>query len=407
MNLQRRNNICMPYNVENESRRVHRRPDRHSNGIGCLPVNNLRQNCSDTRTNNNRRNHPQRRRRSTVSEILHRAEQLFRAAFSGTFFHPDIHHMNALDHNQNRNAGSQRRAAAERKHTAGPSLSKSAADSRTFALHHFEIGAEIGRGGMGKVLKANLKPRYQARWPDIPRRLALKVIRVTPRYKSAIENEISAHKSMNGCRHIVKYFGEFVHGQSQYIVLERLEGPSLSRAIHDCGRFSERQAVTIMKDILGALKYMHRKRIVHLDISPMNVVFRHKWVSNSGSPPQACVIDFGLASRTNQVLTTRGTPSYTAPEVIVNDTFVTHPSIDMFSAGVVLYEMLKGHSPFESSTWERQLRKIRRSLRISSEMPDLKNVSSDLKAIIASCLRWDPGRRTSADQALRSIAYCL
>lgn len=407
MNFQRRYNNRMPFNLENEFRRTHRRSDRASPGIGCLPNNAFRRNSSGIRFGNNRRRQRRNWSFNIMSRIFQRAEQFYREALSGPDYQDDSPRMYAQAPNMNRRGGSRRRREPERMHAARPSSPNSSDDSNNFALHHFEVGSEIGRGGMGKILEARLKQRYQERWRHVPRKVALKVIRVTSHNRPMVRNEISAHRQMANCPHVVKYYGDFVHRDYQYIVLERLEGPSLARAIRDRKYLSERQALVIMKDVLNALKYMHRKRIAHLDISPMNVMFRKKWASSSGSPPQACVIDFGLTTRFDTVLGARGTPGYTAPEVIRNSSFVTHPAIDMFSAGVVLYEMLKGRSPFRSSNWDRQLRKMRNAPLRPSEMSDLRNVSTAVKSIIASCLRWEPSGRPSAGRMVRDVENCL
>lgn len=407
MDRQKRSNSCLPFNLKWRFKRTHQRSDRRSTGIGCVPINTLRQICLDPGTDNNSHRQDNRRGLTTEGEFISRAEHQWRAAFFETVFHSDFPRTSAKALTMDQHTESNKRSGSAQMQTVEPPSSTSSTGSRNFALHHFELIREIGRGGMGRILEVKLKPRYQSRWRDLPKTLALKMIRVTTRLRAIVQNEIFAHKLMNRCPHVVQFFGDFVHGEFHCIVMERLEGPTLSSAIRDRGHLSELQALIVMKTVLEVIMNMHQNQIVHLDINPKNIVFRQNWTSATGPPPQACIIDFGLATQFNQILTTRGTPGYTAPEVIVGSTFVAHPSIDMFSAGSVLYEMLKGHSPFRSLTLELQLHMIRCSPLHVSGMSELTNASLEIKAIIASCLGLEPGKRISAAAALKDIEFRL
>lgn len=128
-----------------------------------------------------------------------------------------------------------------------------------------------------------------------------------------------------------------------YIAMEFVEGPSLREWI-ERARMDIEQIRLVMKGLLAGLQHSHEQGVVHRDIKPANILF------SRGT--QVKITDFGIARLDDSDLTQLGsqvgTPAYMSPEQVLGDTVDARS--DIYSAGVVLYEMLTGHRPFEGST---------------------------------------------------------
>jgi serine/threonine-protein kinase len=136
--------------------------------------------------------------------------------------------------------------------------------------------------------------------------------------------------------HIVKLFDR----GGDFLVLEHLPGLSLHRILRDRGRLEADEALRLLSPLADALDHLHARGVVHRDIRPDNVI-----VQADGSPK---LIDFGAACLMGDALETwdrsLGRPRYTAPEQVLHGT--ADAASDLFSFGVLAYEMLTGHSPF-------------------------------------------------------------
>ena len=140
-------------------------------------------------------------------------------------------------------------------------------------------------------------------------------------------------------------FGE--DNGSYYLVMEFISGKLLSDDIHDGGPMRPDRAVTVLTQVVDALSYAHRNGIIHRDLKPDNVIL----VGDGGSL-KIKVLDFGIARMVGgESLTLAGegfgTPTYMSPERI-SGAGGDDPRMDLYSAGIVLYEMLAGKAPFES-----------------------------------------------------------
>lgn len=140
-------------------------------------------------------------------------------------------------------------------------------------------------------------------------------------------------------------FGE--DNGSYYLVMEFISGKLLSDEIHDGGPMRPDRAVSVLSQVVDAVSYAHRNGIIHRDLKPDNVML----VGNGGSL-KIKVLDFGIARMVGgESLTLAGegfgTPTYMSPERI-SGAGGDDPRMDLYSAGIVLYEMLAGKAPFES-----------------------------------------------------------
>ena len=210
--------------------------------------------------------------------------------------------------------------------------------SKLERLGKYEIRRVLGRGGWGTV--------YLAFDPDIEREVAVKTIRkdqidagLAAEFMARFRNEARAagrlhHPNIVG----VHEYGE--DAQHTYIVMEYVDGSGLRDHVFSTPGFTFGQLVGLMTQLLDALEFAHQRGIVHRDIKPSNLL-----VSKAGVLK---VADFGIARVDRSNLTTFGsvigTPSYMSPEQCRGED--TDARSDLFSAGVVLYELVTGQRPF-------------------------------------------------------------
>lgn len=209
-----------------------------------------------------------------------------------------------------------------------------------------EILERVGYGGMGVV--------YKARQKELDRTVALKILRPDfendPGFAERFQREARALAKLNH-PHIVTVYDFGKQGDLYFFLMEFVDGTSL-RHVEQTGRLSCKEALGIVPQVCEALQYAHEQGVVHRDIKPENIL-----ISKEGCVK---IADFGLAkiARSNeergnndesgkQLTGTReviGTPHYMAPEQVERPTEVDHRA-DIFSLGVVLYEMLTGELP--------------------------------------------------------------
>ena len=207
-----------------------------------------------------------------------------------------------------------------------------------------EILERVGYGGMGVV--------YKARQKELDRFVALKILRPDfendPGFAERFQREARALAKLNH-PHIVTVYDFGKQGDLYFFLMEFVDGTSL-RHVEETGRLSCQEALGIVPQVCDALQYAHEQGIVHRDIKPENIL-----ISKEG---RVKIADFGLAKIARSIddpagsaqrpLTGArevvGTPHYMAPEQVEHPTEVDHRA-DIFSLGVVLYEMLTGELP--------------------------------------------------------------
>ncbi|MBL9172785.1 MAG: serine/threonine protein kinase [Verrucomicrobiales bacterium] len=202
-----------------------------------------------------------------------------------------------------------------------------------------EILGLLGAGGMGAV--------YQARQPALDRWVALKVLPAGggggPAFEERFNREARALARLSHPNIVtVHEFGRA--GTLHYFIMEYVDGPNL-RQLERSGRLAAREALQIIPQICDALQYAHDQGVVHRDIKPENVL-----VDRRG---RVKIADFGLAKilgrdqdavRLTVEGQVMGTPHYMAPEQLARPLTVDHRA-DIYSLGVVFYEMLTGELP--------------------------------------------------------------
>jgi serine/threonine-protein kinase len=212
-------------------------------------------------------------------------------------------------------------------------------EPRVFA-NRYELGTEIGRGGMADV--------YLAHDRLLDRRVAVKVL--SPAFASDATNvERFRREAQSAARlnhpNIVSVYDWGEEDGASYIVMEYVPGQTLSALIQSYGRLSPTEAVPIAAEIADALAFAHANGVVHRDVKPGNVL-----VTPNG---QVKVADFGIArAESGEALTKTGavlgTASYFSPEQAQG--FALDGRSDVYALGVVLYEMLTGAPPFTAGS---------------------------------------------------------
>lgn len=198
---------------------------------------------------------------------------------------------------------------------------------------------------------------------------------------------------------IVKTYDVFDTRDNLFIVMEYMPGGMLYDILANEGQFSEKHGASIMRDLLEAVHCLHSYDIVHRDIKPENVL-----AVNKTFPLKVKLADFGLADFVlensfgeKSTCGMYGTPFFVAPEVIRAETYT--PAVDIWSLGVLAYNMLSGKLPFDGSNIKEVLRRVR-SGRYDFPDSEWSEISEDAMNFISGLLELDPHKRLTARQAL-------
>lgn len=211
----------------------------------------------------------------------------------------------------------------------------------------YQVLEKIGDGGMAEV--------YRAYHPSLNRDVAIKFIRpeftMDERFCTRFEREARISASLTHPNIVPIFDYGLFHGRN-YLVMEYIPGVTLKeylkRSYASGLALTLDEIVTIITQIGEALTYIHQAGIIHRDIKPDNIL-----ITNEG---RVCLTDFGVARITglNGDQTASGailgTPAYMSPEHILSDSPAIGPSSDLYSLGVILYEMLTGRTPFTANT---------------------------------------------------------
>lgn len=223
-----------------------------------------------------------------------------------------------------------------------PAPASSAQIPRRFG--RFEIVRQLGKGAFGTV--------YLARDPKLDRNVAIKVPQVKFVDDSDRQRFLREAKAAAGLSHpnICRVFEVSEADGRDFIVMEFVEGKPLDNFVAR-GKIQPKQAVQVVRKLAQALDEAHRHGIIHRDIKPANVM-----VNLRGEP---IIMDFGLArvQRTTDIALTQsgvimGSPAYMSPEQARGAVDEIGPAADIYSLGIVLYELLCGKRPFTGTVLE-------------------------------------------------------
>lgn len=233
----------------------------------------------------------------------------------------------------------------------------------------------LGDGGMGAV--------YKAADQVLRRFVAIKLLHpTTAENPAAVERFVREARSAAAIGHpnIIDILDFGYEGERPYLVMEYLRGRSLSEAIAEEGSLSISRACNIATHSLAGLAAAHDRGILHRDLKPANMML----IALMGDPDFVKLCDFGFAALVvptvrideGKTLTPErtlvGTPAYAAPERLRGDDR-RDARIDVYSLGVVLFEMLAGRRPFDAPTFRELARKVRKS-----PPPSLRAIRTDI-----------------------------
>ncbi|HPO24098.1 MAG TPA: serine/threonine-protein kinase [Arenimonas sp.] len=262
-------------------------------------------------------------------------------------------------------------------------------------IAHYQLVSELGRGGMGVVYKA-----YE---PALERYVAIKELSSSlshdPDLVQRFIREARAMAALND-PHIIQIHFIGQDGEQPYFAMEFVDGESLSSLLEREGPLKTADALKICQQAARGLACAHAQGVIHRDIKPSNLMLNKR--------DQLKIADFGIAftqkdfskklTATGDVV---GTPGYLSPEVCLGNPVDARS--DLFALGIVLYEMLSGHIPFNDPSPLKLMLSV-----VESEVPDIRklnqSIDTETVGILNRLLAKNPeDRYQSADQLLSAI----
>ena len=262
----------------------------------------------------------------------------------------------------------------------------------------YQVVKEIGKGSMGVV--------YQAHDPNLDLMVALKVLRqdrlVSEAFVKRFLKEAKALGRLDRAN-IVRVYNVDEDSGAIYIAMEYIEGESLNEVMKR-KRFSPEEIIKTGVTVAETLDYAHQRGIVHRDIKPSNILIRSDgWLK---------ITDFGIAhiedsfaSEQTQDGEILGTPAYMSPEQVMSKP--VDGRSDLFSLGIILYELCTGIRPFGGENFASIFKAITQDepAQITSLNP---SIPQDLARVIMKCLEKNPAERFESGKALsETLKGCL
>ena len=276
----------------------------------------------------------------------------------------------------------------------------------------YELIRKLGAGGGGIVFLARQEH-------PLRREVSLKIMRSTldddePRWRFEIERQAIARMEHPGIARVLD--AGLTEDDRPWIAMEYIPGEAITTWC-DTHELSLEDRAALMASVCDAVHHAHQKGVLHRDLKPSNVLV----TCAADGLPRTCLIDFGIAQLSDvDARQTRpgrlpGTPAYMSPEQISGAPDAVDARTDIFSLGVILYELLTGASPFrEPNSPSREVTPPDRKTRLAPEYPVTglarqrgqtipawqRAMRGDLALIALKCLRTDPAERYASSDAL-------
>lgn len=251
----------------------------------------------------------------------------------------------------------------------------------------YELERELTGGGMSRVFLATER--------SLNRKVVIKVL--PPELAAGVNRERFRREIQLAAQlqhpHIVPLYAAGEHGELLYYTMPFIEGESLKHALHGgrSTRFSPKEVLRVLHDVVDALTYAHERGVIHRDIKPGNVL-------RSGN--HAVVTDFGVAKAISaampQVGMTAsgmaiGTPAYMAPEQLAGDP-AADQRVDIYAVGLLAYELLTGQAPFTAPSPQETM--VAQLTRAPAAIEKVRtDVPPELLEIVMACLAKQPEKR--------------
>ena len=255
---------------------------------------------------------------------------------------------------------------------------------------NYELIYVLGTGAFGKVRlyrdRTNNELLYAIK--------TLKKEGISKTQYELIQSEINILSKLDH-PNVVKYFGTFEDDFYLHIMMEYLQGHDLFKIItlKDYTKIEEKDMSQIIYKLFKTLIFLHTKNIVHRDIKPENILF-----SNKKDYSTLRIIDFGLATQTVKDTKSVGTPYYMSPELIDG---ISVPKSDVWSVGVIMYQMLTGKFPFNSSGDKNNLLDNIKKNPYNTKNLEEVEYSDEVKDLIAKILVKDYNKRLSSEECIK------
>jgi serine/threonine-protein kinase len=262
----------------------------------------------------------------------------------------------------------------------------------------FSIERELGSGAMGAV--------YRGKYTKTGQRVAIKVMLPgmgeNAQSVKRFEREAAILKQFNH-PNIVRLFGVGKHQGMRYYAMEYIEGESLDRTLGRRGRLTWEEVVTLGRQLCAALQHAHLQGVVHRDLKPSNLMILADGILK--------LTDFGIAkdldvTQLTSANCTVGTASYMSPEQCKGERVLTHKS-DLYSLGIVFYELLTGRKPFVAeNVMDMFLAHVQGSFERPSRL--VPEIPKWLDTLVCQLLEKDPEKRPfDADTVSNALAQVL
>jgi serine/threonine protein kinase len=262
---------------------------------------------------------------------------------------------------------------------------------------NYKLLQELGEGAMGTV--------YRALDMQLEREVALKSLRSELARRPDIVDRFREEAKLQGKLeniHIVRLYQFLREGNEFFMVMEFVKGKTLSELLRERRRLTAPEAITIMDQALSGLGYAHKRNIVHRDIKPANIMINEDEVVK--------VADFGIARLVGSARQTKlgsivGTLEYISPEAVQgNDATAVS---DIYSCGILLYELLSGRLPFDSPN-EYELARAQ----VKDKPPALRQFAPEVptrleKAVMKALSKKPADRFQSAALMAQELKSCL
>src|SRR5579864_654922 len=257
-------------------------------------------------------------------------------------------------------------------------------------LENVQLPARIGKYELIELLGRGMAEVYRARDANLGRVVAVKILTDVGMADQEAHARFLAEARLTGSLVHENIIGFYDYGEQEgrpFLVTECFDGESLGAAIRGWRTGDLRNKLLIARQIANGLAYVHSKGIIHRDVKPDNI-----WIDSAG---RVKIMDFGVAKTEEFSITgagfTLGTPYYMAPEQVRGDK--PTPLVDIYSFGVLLFELVTGVRPFEGHTVDQIFDQVLHQA-LDPEPLKRAGIPDAVSDLIHGCTAKEPGSRT-------------